>query len=100
MSPHTIRYRNVLYRYYRCRSTAGGRKPCGHQVSASIIEASLLEHIDVLYGLNAKQIPEHVENVIYDYRDQGIRVKLKPSSEAEAESDSAELAVPAEMGKP
>ncbi|MBK5291317.1 MAG: hypothetical protein JJE04_06555 [Acidobacteriia bacterium] len=21
MSPHTIRYRNVLYRYYRCRSS-------------------------------------------------------------------------------
>ena len=31
MSPQTIRYRNILYRYYRCRSTAGGRVPCGYQ---------------------------------------------------------------------
>ena len=25
MSPHTVRHRNIIYCYYRCRSTAGGR---------------------------------------------------------------------------
>jgi DNA invertase Pin-like site-specific DNA recombinase len=99
MSPHTIRYRNFLYRYYRCRSTAGGRKPCGHQVSAPAIEASLLQNVEVLYGLDAKQIPEHVESVVYDHRDGSIRVKRIPPPDAEGESDSAELQVPTETGK-
>jgi hypothetical protein len=99
MSPHTVRYRNFLYRYYRCRSTAGGRKPCGHQVSAPAIEASLLQNVEVLYGLDAKQIPEHVESVVYDHRDGSIRVKRIPPPDVEGESDSAELQVPTETGK-
>jgi len=28
MSTHTIRRGSVIYRYYRCRSTAAGREPC------------------------------------------------------------------------
>ena len=64
MSPHTIRYRNFLYRYYRCRSTGEGRKPRGHQVSAPMIEASLLQNVEVLHGLDTKQIPGHVESVV------------------------------------
>ena len=38
MSPHTIRHGNGVYRYYRCRSTAGGQPSCGRQVSAHAIE--------------------------------------------------------------
>lgn len=28
MSPSRSGHRNIIYRYYRCRSTAGGRRPC------------------------------------------------------------------------
>ena len=41
MSPQTIRYRKMLYRCRRYRSTAGGRAPCGHQVSVQAIEDSV-----------------------------------------------------------
>lgn len=50
MSPHTIRYRNFIYRYYRCRSTAGGRKPCGRQVSAPAIENSVEANVSRRLG--------------------------------------------------
>jgi hypothetical protein len=44
MSTHTIRRGSVIYRYYRCRSTAGGREPCkGVLVSAYEIESAVLE---------------------------------------------------------
>jgi hypothetical protein len=85
--------------YYRCRSTAGGRRPCGHQVSAPAIEAALLQNVEALWGLDTKAIPDHVESVVYDHRDQRIRVKMIPLPDAEGESDSAELQVPTETGK-
>jgi len=43
MTPHTVRHRNCVYRYYRCRSTAGGWKPCGTQVSAGVLEHAVLQ---------------------------------------------------------
>jgi DNA invertase Pin-like site-specific DNA recombinase len=75
MSPHTIRYRNFLYRYYRCRSTDGGRRPCGHQVSAPAIEGAVRKNLETLWGvhLDEKQIREHVESAVYDHRDQNVR---------------------------
>lgn len=96
MSPHTIRYRNCLYRYYRCRSTVGGRKPCGCQVSAPAIEGALQQNLELLWGLrlDAKQIQDHVESVVYDHRDQKVRAKVIPRPEPDAETDSAEVKVP------
>lgn len=94
MSPHTIRYRNCLYRYYRCRSTVGGRRPCGRQVSAPAIEGALLQNLEMLWGLrlDANQIPDHVESIVYDHRDQKI-----PPAEPGADTDSAKVKVP--LGK-
>ena len=96
MSPHTIRYRICLYRYYRCRSTVGGRKPCGCQVSAPAIEGALQQNLEPLWGLrlDAKQIQDHVESVVYDHRDQKVRVKVIPPPEPDVETDSAEVKVP------
>lgn len=34
LTPHSTRRGNTVYRYYRCRATAGGRPPCGYQVAA------------------------------------------------------------------
>ena len=99
MSPHTIRYRNCLYRYYRCRSTVGGRRPCGCQVSAPAIEGALQQNLELLWGLrlDARQIRDHVESVVYDHRDQKIRAKVVPPPVPEAGTDSAKVTVP--LGK-
>jgi DNA invertase Pin-like site-specific DNA recombinase len=99
MSPHTIRYRNFLYRYYRCRSTAGGRRPCGHQVSAYALEFALLQNLELLWRLrlDEKQIRDHVESVVYDHRDQSVRAKVIPPPEPDPDADPAEVEVP--LGK-
>ena len=92
MTPHTIRYRNFLYRYYRCRSTARGRKPCGHQVAAQEIEMAVVsilrshQHLKI----HPNEIPNHVESVIYDHRDASITVRLIPAHDEEAGADSGE----------
>lgn len=85
MSPHTIRYRNVLYRYYRCRSTAGGRAPCGHQVSAQAIETSVEVNVSEQLGQES-QIWDSIEHVIYDHRDGGIRVRVIPPVDGEQDA--------------
>ena len=82
MSPHTIRYRNVLYRYYRCRSTAKGRAPCGHQVSAQAIENSVEWNISHRVEQES-QIWDLIDVVIYEHRTGGIRVRVIPSVEGE-----------------
>lgn len=42
LSTHTIRRGTVIYRYYRCRSTASGREPCrGVLISAHEIETAV-----------------------------------------------------------
>ncbi|MBM3812459.1 MAG: recombinase family protein [Acidimicrobiia bacterium] len=82
MSPHTIRYRNSIYRYYRCRSTGGGRKPCGHQVSAPAIENSIEANVSQQLGQRSP-IWDLIEVVMWDYRDSSVRVRLLPPVEAE-----------------
>ncbi len=85
MSPHTIRYRNFLYRYYRRRSTAGGRVPCGHQVSAQAIETSVEMNVSQQLGQES-QIWDLIDVVIYDHRDGGIRVRVIPPVEGEQDA--------------
>lgn len=49
MSPNTSGYRNFRYRYYRCRSTAGGKPPCkGVRVPAWETEQFVVRTIDEL----------------------------------------------------
>lgn len=87
LSPHTIRYRNFIYRYYRCRSTAGGRKPCGLQVSAQNIEEAVCRELRALRGVSVepRQIRDHVESIVYDPRDQSVRARFIPGPESEAD---------------
>ena len=78
MSPHTIRHGNCVYRYYRCRSTAGGQAPCGRQVSAYAIEIAVQRNLWLSGGVHVEvnQIRDHVVSVVYDYRDERIQAKL------------------------
>ena len=87
MTPHLIRYKNRLYRYYRCRSTAGGRRPCGHQVCAQDIERAVQQQfwINWRVTLESNQLRDYVQSGIYDWRDGSIRASLirpEPASNA------------------
>ncbi len=92
MTPHTVRHGRITYCYYRCRSTAGGRKPCRGQVSAGQIEAAVCRKIplpkpvDGRNYINLREIPEYVEKLSYDHRTKNIRLLLKPQSEPPEES--------------
>jgi hypothetical protein len=46
MSPSFTCRGNIRYNYYRCRSTAGGRPPCGINVPARIVHDLVLECLD------------------------------------------------------
>lgn len=49
LSTHTIRRGSVIYRYCRCRSTAGGREPCNgvlvraHEIESAVLQTAGLE---------------------------------------------------------
>ena len=78
LMPHSTRRGNKVYRYYRCRSTAGGRAPCGYQIAAGTIESAVANvlpraHRDELDG---HQIRTHVESVLYDNKTWIATVRL------------------------
>ena len=92
MTPHTVRHGRITYCYYRCRSTAGGRKPCRGQVSAGQIEAAVCRQIllpkpvDGRDHIALREIPEFVEKLSYDHRSKIVKVLLKPQPEPSEES--------------
>ncbi len=68
LTPHSTRRGNVVYRYYRCRATAGGRPPCGYQVAAGTIEVAVADQLPREHRkeLDSYRIREHVERVVYE----------------------------------
>lgn len=92
MTPHTVRHGHITYCYYRCRSTAGGRKPCRGQVSAGQIEAAVCRQlllpkpVDGRDRIDLREIPEFVEKLSYDHRTKNINVLLKPQPEPSDET--------------
>jgi len=66
LSTHTIRRGSIVYRYYRCRSTAGGRDPYkGVLVSTHEIETAVLQSAGVEQtGLTSKEEEAALRNVI------------------------------------
>jgi len=66
LSTHTIRRGSIVYRYYRCRSTAGGRDPCkGVLVSAHEIETAVLKAAGIEQkGLTSKEEEAALRNAI------------------------------------
>jgi hypothetical protein len=47
--------------------------------------------------LDEKQIPDHVDRVVYDHRNQSVRATFIPPPEPDRDPDSAEAQVP--LGK-
>jgi DNA invertase Pin-like site-specific DNA recombinase len=83
LMPHSTRHGNKVYRYYRCRSTAGGRPPCGYQIAAGTIESAVA---DVLPRaprdeLDSHRIRTHVESVLYDNETWTMTVRLVPQDD-------------------
>jgi site-specific DNA recombinase len=79
LSPHSSRRGNKVYRYYRCRATAGGRPPCGYQVSAGGIENEVADRLpngsrdDPI----RRRIGELVEHVVYDPETRRIQIRWR-----------------------
>jgi lambda family phage portal protein len=88
-------YRNFIYRYYRCRSTAGGQRPCGRQISAPAIEGAVRQNLEMLWGvhLDEDQIRVHVESVVYNHRVRSVNATFIRPPEQEEDPDSKEVEV-------
>ena len=89
LSTHTIRRGSIVYRYYRCRSTAGGRDPCkGVLVSAHEIETAVLQAAGVEQtGLTSKEeevaLRNAIRQVAFEADTERIEIEFKPGGVAE-----------------
>ncbi len=80
LSPHGTRRGNKVYRYYRCRATAGGRSPCGYQISAGLLKNAVAAQLPnrTRDDFVSQRIRQLVDHVVYDPRSGRIRVQLRP----------------------
>lgn len=84
LSPHTIRRGPIIYRYYRCRSTAGGREPCkGVLVNAPEIENAVLQASGIEQaGLTSKEeeaaLQSALRQVIFKADAGSIEIEFEP----------------------
>ena len=81
MSTHTVRRGPVIRRYYRCRSTAGGRGPCkGVMIDAHEIETAVLEQIGAGHHRLSKEqaaaVKERVRKIVYDADTGKVRIAM------------------------
>jgi Recombinase zinc beta ribbon domain len=66
LSTHTILRGSIVYRYCRCRSTAGSRDPCkrvlvsAHEIETAVLEAAGVEQT----GLTSKEEEAALRNAI------------------------------------
>lgn len=87
LSPHTIRRGPIIYRYYRCRSTAGGREPCkGVLVNAPEIENAVLQAAGIEQtGLTSKEeevaLQYAIRQVIFNANTGSIEIEFQSRSE-------------------
>ena len=81
MATHTVRKRNCIYLYYRCRSTAGGLKPCGGQVGASALEFAVLRELSLCSDPDPEVFKKLIETLSYDHRPGIITMTLFPPIE-------------------
>ncbi len=96
MGSHTVRVRSVISRYYRCRSTAGGRKPCkGVMVNAYAIETAVLAELGVGSRLFSKEqsdaVKERTRKIVFDAASGKVRIEMikPPDGSARGEAEAA-----------
>ncbi len=68
LTSHSCRHGVIVYRYYRCRATSGGRSPCGYQVPAGRLEAEVYLHFPwrVRRDMRSDQFRDAVVRMEYD----------------------------------
>jgi site-specific DNA recombinase len=83
LTPHSTRRGNKVYRYYRCRATAGGRDPCGYQVSAGIIESVVAYQLPKRSRdeLDSRRIRDYVELVIFEPESGTVHIRCSALKE-------------------
>jgi len=87
-STHTRRRGSLIYRYYCCRSTAGGREPCkGVLVNAGEIETAVLSAVGLeKAGLNSKEeeaaLRNAIRRVVFDADGGRIKIEFQPGTRA------------------
>jgi site-specific DNA recombinase len=83
LTPHSSRRGNKVYRYYRCRSTRGGRKPCGYQLAAGIIESIVADQLPRAHRdeLDSQRIRAHVESAVFDIQTWTLTIRLVPKDD-------------------
>lgn len=86
LSTHTVQHGSIIYCYYRCRSTAGGRDPCkGALVSAGEIDHAVLEAAGIKdKWLTSKEQEAAVRGVIrqivYKAAKQRVEIEFRPGT--------------------
>jgi hypothetical protein len=85
MATHTVRKRNCIYLYYRCRSTAGGLKPCGVQVAAADLEFAVLRQLSIRSDPDPAVFKKLIETLSYEHRSGIITTTLFPPIEPQPE---------------
>jgi hypothetical protein len=83
LTPHSSRQGNKVYRYYRCRATAGGLPPCRYQVAAGTLESAVADVLPRVHRdeLDSHRIRTHVESVLYDNETWTVTVRLVPQDD-------------------
>ena len=78
LMPHSTRRGNKVYRYYRCRSTAGGSPPCGYQIAAGPIESAVADVLPRAHrdDIDSHRIRTYVESVLFDNETRIVTVRL------------------------
>ena len=86
LMPNSTRHGNKGYRYYRCRSTAGGRPPCGYQIAAGTIESAVAAVLPRAHRdeLDSHRIRTHVESSLNDNETWTLTVWLVPQDDKAA----------------
>jgi DNA invertase Pin-like site-specific DNA recombinase len=84
LSPHSCRRGNKVYRYYRCRATAGGRAPCGYLIPALDIESMIWKrqpNVREGESLDAGRLRQLVARVVYKPDQNRVAVTWKKDPE-------------------
>ncbi|MCC6391845.1 MAG: recombinase family protein [Bryobacterales bacterium] len=92
LSTHTIRRGSVIYRYYRCRSTAGGREPCkgvlvrAHEVESAVLQAAGLEQSGLTSKEEEAAFQSAIRQVVFEADTGRIQIEFRPGVSSPAVS--------------
>ncbi len=87
LNTHTIRRGSIVYRYYRCRSTAGGREPCkgvlvgAHELESAVLQAAGIEQTGLTSKEEEAALQCAIRQVVFKADAGTIEIESKPRSD-------------------